>query len=142
MKKFLLLVGGIVLGVVITLVIMKINNRSQKIIFKKPIEYETNMLGSLSDKETETDKSKQSIGFKVFQVLDSGDALAQEVLFVIPTGRIVLLASYKDKPYYDNQVVSIPEGCTIKQIGTFKYVSTDETERTVPIIDFFVEEEI
>lgn len=74
--------------------------------------------------------------FKVFQVLDSGDALANEVeKYSIPTGLVVLFINKDGLSYYDNQVIKIPSGKCVKQIGTYKYPTKSGFEKTVPVVD-------
>ncbi|MEY8686762.1 hypothetical protein AB9N12_11725 [Bacteroides sp. AN502(2024)] len=75
--------------------------------------------------------------FEVFQVLDSGDALAYEYdgTFDLPTGIIVLFVAKKGKSYYDNQRIEIPSGKCAKQIGIYKYTTNSGSEKTVPVVD-------
>jgi len=75
--------------------------------------------------------------FEVFQVLDSGDALAHEYEGTsdIPTGIIVLFVAQKGKLYYDNQRIKIPSGKCAKQIGVYKYTTNLGFEKTVPVVD-------
>lgn len=76
--------------------------------------------------------------FEVFQVLDSGDALANEVKIEwdmsVPTGVTVLLLCKDGKSYYDDQVIKVSEGKCAKQIGTFKYSTKAGFDKTVPIV--------
>ena len=62
--------------------------------------------------------------FEVFQVLDSGD-----------TGLVVLFLHENGKSYYDDQIIKIPSGKCVKQIGVYKYPTKDGFEKTVPIVD-------
>jgi len=75
--------------------------------------------------------------FEVFQVLDSGDALAHECEgeLDIPTDIIVLFVAQKGKSYYDNQRIKIPSGKCVKQIGIYKYPTNSGFEKTVPVVD-------
>lgn len=72
----------------------------------------------------------------VFQVLDSGEALANEVKqgYLIPTGLTVLFLNEDGLSYYDDQVIKIPSGKCAKQIGIFKYSAKSGMEKTVPIV--------
>lgn len=74
--------------------------------------------------------------FEVFQVLETGDALAIEVKppHHIPTGITVLFLSNENKTYYDDQVINIPTGKCAKQIGTFKYNTQSGIDKTIPIV--------
>lgn len=76
--------------------------------------------------------------FVVIQVLDSGDALANELeqkySTSLPTGLTVLFLCEDGKSYYDDQVLNIPLGKCVKQIGKFKYQSKAGAEKTVPVV--------
>lgn len=52
--------------------------------------------------------------FEVFQVLDSGDALANEIeekySTSLHTGLVVLFLHENGKSYYDDQIIKIPSG--------------------------------
>lgn len=74
--------------------------------------------------------------FKVFQVLDDGVALANEIEeYDLPTGIVVLLINKDGKYYYDDQVIEIPEGKCARQVGVYTYPTKMEIERTVPIVE-------
>ena len=76
--------------------------------------------------------------FKVLQVLDTGDALANELeqgsSISIPTGLTVLFLCEEGLSYYDGQVIKVPSGKCAKQVGVFKYTSNAGMEKTVPIV--------
>lgn len=76
--------------------------------------------------------------FQVMQVTDSGDALAMEIEpdapVRFPTGITVLFLNDGKKSYYDEQLIRIPDGKCVKQIGVFKYMSNLGDERTVPVV--------
>lgn len=74
--------------------------------------------------------------FKVIQVLESGNALAQELdpPYDIPTGLVVLFLNEGEASYYDDQTIVIPSGKCAKHIGIYKYISKSEMEKTVPIV--------
>lgn len=74
--------------------------------------------------------------FEVFQVLDSGDALANEVdKLSIPTGLVVLFLNKEGVSYYDDQVIKVQTGKCVKQIGIYKYPTKSGFEKTVPVVD-------
>lgn len=72
--------------------------------------------------ETEGD-CVSSNSFEVFQVLDSGDALAREFErgMSVATGITILFLNDGNKSYYDDQVIKVPAGKCARQIGVFKY---------------------
>lgn len=76
--------------------------------------------------------------FKVFQVLDSGDALANEMgqgfEADIPTGLTVLILKENGRSYYDDQLIRVPSGKCAKQIGTLRYSTKLDIEKTVPVV--------
>lgn len=71
--------------------------------------------------------------FQIFRVLDSGDALARELMndfdTPVPTGLEVLFLEEGKNSYYDEQIITIPSGKCAKQIGIYK-----NRVRTVPVV--------
>lgn len=146
MRKVLIFISGVITGAILMFAIAALvgnsSNSSGMVFFEKE--------GScVSDKS-----------FEVFQVLDSGDALAHilfsdiaDVVFEEETTSvgvndtleegmtssasddlIVLFLCEDGKSYYDNQVIKIPSGKCAKQIGIFKYSTKVGVEKTVPIV--------
>ncbi|MCM1483675.1 MAG: hypothetical protein NC043_05010 [Muribaculaceae bacterium] len=78
-----------------------------------------------------------SNSFEIFQVLESGNALAREIEegHSIATGITVLFLNDGTTSYYDNQIINIPKGKCAKQIGVYRYMTRMEVERTVPIVE-------
>ncbi len=64
--------------------------------------------------------------FKVAGVLENGDALATEVtstshdIIFTTGGAQVVLEHSPDMPYYDSQVVSVPKGKAVMQLGVYR----------------------
>lgn len=78
--------------------------------------------------------------FEVQKVLDSGDAIALEVIdnssgYVFTSDLEVLLLAHDGSDFYNNQIVRAPRGKCARQIGTYKY-SYAGTTKVIPIIDF------
>ncbi|WP_297410447.1 hypothetical protein [uncultured Alistipes sp.] len=76
--------------------------------------------------------------FEVFQVLDHGAALAREIdksyaSWNATTELMVLLINDEGKYYYDDQIIEIPKGKCLRQVGVYKYMTKAEFEKTVPI---------
>ncbi len=46
---------------------------------------------------------------------------------------MVLLINDEGKYYYDDQIIEIPKGKCLRQIGVYKYMTKAEFEKTVPI---------
>lgn len=73
--------------------------------------------------------------FQILQVLDSGDALAHEMISGMPIGITALFLNNGTNQFYDDQIVENPVGKCAKQIGIYKYTSNDGRNRTVPIVE-------
>ncbi|MBQ9092921.1 MAG: hypothetical protein IJY03_02860 [Prevotella sp.] len=81
--------------------------------------------------------------FKVFQVIGSEGALAMETRSLgigsedlsVPTNLVVLFLNKDGVSYYDDQIIKVPTGKCVKQIGIYRYLTKDETQKTVPIVD-------
>lgn len=126
MKKVLIFIAGVVTGAALMIFILILITSGNSSISKV----------TLFEKEGEC-ISKNS--FEVFQVFDSGDALANEIekgySTSLPTGLVVLFLKESGKSFYDDQVIKVPSGKCAKQIGIFKYTTNTGMEKTVPIID-------
>ena len=79
--------------------------------------------------------------FEVMQVVDNNHALAHEVEWnevlrrYIPTDLLVLLTNDNGEYYYDDQIIEIPKGMCMRQIGIYKYQTIKEDiYKTVPIV--------
>lgn len=78
---------------------------------------------------------------EVFQVLPDGSALAT-VEYTSGghndnVGMVVMLLAKDGVSYFDSQNIKIPSGKCMRQIGTYKYMTRQEMEKTVPIVDIF-----
>lgn len=74
--------------------------------------------------------------FRVIQVQGDGSALAMAD-DVDHYGTVVAFPARDGSSYYDDQKIVIPSGKCVKQIGTFKYMTRQEIEKTVPIVEIF-----
>lgn len=121
-KSILTFIAGIVTGVILTFIVSYCKVTSDDLMF--------------FDQPGEVMKSG---AFKVTQVLHDGSALAwsQDEHGSFLGGVIVLLSPQKGKAYYDDQKVSVPTGKCARQVGTFRYMTKGNTEKTVPVVDFF-----
>ena len=50
-------------------------------------------------------------------------------------GMIVLFLADKGTSYYDDQKIDVPSGKKVMQVGTYKYVTRSEMEKTVPVVE-------
>lgn len=138
MKKWLVFILGLISGIVLTFVLAIIityriydENGGLNIPNGNAGYHEDGM--TLFEEERECVSEKN---FKVFQVLESGNALASELdpMVNIPTGIVVMFLNDGEASYYDDQTIVIPSGKCAKQIGIYRYISKSEIEKTVPIV--------
>lgn len=128
MKKWVVFLLGMIAGGILTFVMMLIlamgaNSGSNGMtLFDKPGE-------CLSTKS-----------FEVMQVVDNNHALAHEVEWnellerYMPTDLLVLLTNDNGEYYYDDQIIEVPKGMCMRQVGIYKYQTRMEIDKTVPIV--------
>lgn len=93
----------------------------------------------LFDKPRQEIKAKE---FDIMQVLPNGNALAQYNKFTlddstISIGTVVMFLSSKEGSFYDDQKKKLQKGKLFRQIGTYRYQTTQGIEKTVPIVGVF-----
>lgn len=123
-KSVLIYIGGIVTGIILTFVILLFVAKSNSdnpsndnmIIFEQP------------------QQKIDAKSFEVLQVLTDGNALAT-VKSNENFGMIVMLLANKNATYYDDQKIEVSTGKCARQIGTYRYMTRNNIEKTVPIID-------
>ena len=120
MKNFIVFILGLISGVILTIGLIMIlaigTNESDKgmTLLEQPGE------------------CMSTNSFSVTQVIDENAALAREIdLF---SDLLVLLVNDEGILYYDNQIISIPEGKCARQVGVYKYTTHSGIEKTVPIV--------
>lgn len=131
-KFILTYLGGIVTGVIFVFILGVIANASSQgedgvlrdvVLFEKP------------QQTIEADK------IEVFQVLEDGSALASVKYSDDGNndnlGMVVMFLAKDGASYFDSQVIKISKGKCMKQIGTYKYMSRQNMEKTVPVVEFF-----
>lgn len=73
--------------------------------------------------------------FKVFQVLDIGQALVYgKDEFGYYNGIVYLLIDKADSDMYDDQIIKVPKGKVVKRHGTYQYTTRNGRDKTVPKI--------
>ena len=123
-------VAGIVTGIICTcLFAFYVGSRDKEL--DKGIE--------LFDKPRQEIKAKE---FNIMQVLPNGNALAQYNKLslddsTIRYGTVVLFLSSKEGSFYDDQKIKLQKGKLFRQIGTYRYQTTQGIEKTVPIVGVF-----
>ena len=77
--------------------------------------------------------------FKVSQVVDDYAALAHGAgdSGYYWDAIMYLLVNKDNKYYYDEEIVKVPSGKVVRQIGVFQYENRLGTNKTVPIVMFF-----
>jgi hypothetical protein len=131
MKKWIVFVLGFVSGMVFLFLVLLIIGKSSATdegmtYFEKPGK-------CISTKE-----------FEVIQVIGDGYALAREIvdrtsLINIPSGLLVLVTNDNGELYYDDQVIEVPKGKCMRQIGVYEYQTKSENWKTVPIVQLMNE---
>lgn len=123
-------VAGIVTGIICTcLFAFYVGSRDKEL--DKGIE--------LFDKPCQEIKAKE---FNIMQILPNGNALAQYNKLslddsTISYGTVVMFLSSKEGSFYDDQKIKLQKGKLFRQIGTYRYQTTQGIEKTVPIVGVF-----
>lgn len=132
MKKWVVFLLGLISGVVLTLVTM--------VILAMGANTNANNNGvTFFDKPGECLNAK---AFEVMQVVDNNHALAHEVEWndvlerYVQTGLglLVLVTNDNGEYYYDNQIIEVPQGMCMRQVGIYRYQTRMDMEKTVPIV--------
>lgn len=119
MKKWIIYVLGVITGIILTFAFafcVNLSNNSGTIgleMFKDPGDY------------------MEYSQFEVFQVVKSGCALAHaDESF----GSIVFIIPNESQQFYDDQKIVLKNDQCAQHVGTYKYRTKMETEKTVPAI--------
>lgn len=119
MKKWIIYVLGVITGIILTFVFafcVNLSNNSGIIgleMFEEPGDY------------------MEYSQFEVFQVVESGCALAHaEESF----GSIVFIIPNESQQFYDDQKIVLKNDQCAQHVGTYKYSTKMEIEKTVPAI--------
>ena len=54
-------------------------------------------------------------------------------------GTVVLFVGNESSSFYDNQNIKVPSGKVAKQVGTYSYMTRQEMEKTVPVVEIMDE---
>ena len=132
MKKWVVFLLGLISGVVLTLVTM--------VILAMGANTNANNNGvTLFDQPGECLNAK---AFEVMQVVDNNHALAHEVEWndvlerYVQTGLglLVVVTNDNGEYYYDDQIIEVPQGMCMSQVGIYRYQTRMDMEKTVPIV--------
>jgi len=128
MKEVLLYVAGIVTGVILSIVVVAIisssgdNNANQN-----------KLIGATLFQEPTEVVNEKSL--KVLQVVRNDAALVHgRNKYGDYYGTLYLIINDEGEYYYDDQIIKVPQGKVVRQIGVYKYTTKSETRKTVPII--------
>lgn len=129
MKNIWVFLSGMVVGMMVLFGISNFfGNSSRPIESKNGINMFPEKGDCISDKQ-----------FQVFQVLDNGVALANEFSDKIGDSEfysgITVLFVCKTKYYYDKEVIKVPDGKCVRQIGVYTYEAKNGNNKTVPIVE-------
>ena len=125
MKKALLFIGGLITGVVLTVLVAVLINAANQ-----PNDGFPGL--TVFPEKGECIMSKGEL--EVMQTLASNAALAWTGDFLDSDRLLVLLINYDGISYYDDQKIKIPSGKCARQIGTYQYTSRNEIMKTVPAV--------
>lgn len=127
MKKILIFIAGGIVGALIALAIPYLRNEK--------LNYYPNSITLFK----EAGECVSTNNFKILQVTDGG-ALALELIDTgiekldVPSGLVVFFKDDTGISYYDGQLIKMTKGMCAKQIGVYRYLTAEETEKTVPIV--------
>lgn len=127
MKKILIFIAGGIVGALIALAIPYLRNEK--------LNYYQNSITLFK----EAGECVSTNNFKILQVTDGG-ALALELIDTgiekldVPSGLVVFFKDDTGISYYDGQLIKTTKGMCAKQIGVYRYLTAEETEKTVPIV--------
>lgn len=129
MKKWFIFGGGVITGIVLTFIVTIIYAANQP---ENGLESDNGM--TLFDTPGET-VNEESFG--VFQVIEENAALVRgKGTFggELHIGIVYLLINDEGKYYYDDEIIKVPNGKIVRQMGVYRYLTKDEFEKTVPIV--------
>lgn len=130
MKKWVVFLLGMIAGGVLTFVMMLV----------LAIGANTNANNNGITLFDQPGKCLNAKAFEVMQVVDNNHALAHEVEWdelledYMQTGLLVLVTNDNGEYYYDDQIIEVPQGMCMRQVGIYRYQTRMDMEKTVPIV--------
>lgn len=116
-KFILTFVGGIVVGIILTISFSYIKSYfygGDVVWYEEP--------GDMIPSKT----------FRVFQVYSDGSAMAFG-----DEGIIVVFPGDEDTSFYDGEKITIYSDECVRQVGTYRYTAKNGMKKTVPIVEIF-----
>lgn len=131
MKKIWVYMLGVLTGVIVTVIVLAIIG----VAMNAKNDPGTRMSNGMSFFETPGDVIDEP-SFKVFQALGDGAALAEGKGdgYSVYMGINALLYNEEGTPYYDEQIVTAPQGKCFRQVGIYRYPTKSGMDKTVPIV--------
>ena len=137
MKKWMIFVGGVFTGIVITILFA--------VLYTSKQSDSTTMLPNDKTEQAEDNGIKifDEVGdvidepsVKVFQVIANDAALVNGYNKEIDDymGTVYLLVNKDGQYFYDDQIVKASEGKVFRQLGVYRYPTKDNFMKTVPVI--------
>ena len=137
----MIFVAGIVFGFVLSFIIDQFKNDDSEPQPKDKVE-------AKSEKEQEEEPEVKGLhifdepgeivkeeAIKVLQVLAKDAALVNgKNEYGDYLGMVYLLMNNEGKYYYDDQMVKVPEGKVLRQVGVYQYPTRQDIVKTVPVI--------
>jgi hypothetical protein len=142
MNKWLYFVCGLVAGIILTLVTVKLfvpaeesHENTEPIVEKEEDPAPESDDDDRIHYFDEPGDVVECKSFKVFQVLAKDAALTHSNSeYDLYMGPICLIVNNNDEYYYDDQIVKVPKGKVARQVGIYRYVTRNDMLKTVPII--------
>lgn len=123
MKNFLIFIAGFVSGVIFLFLIAVFSSGNAG--------NATNIPGlTLFDQPAEVIDSPS---FEVLQVIGNNALANAEGNYGLYTGMVVFFIADENVHYYDDQIINVPNGKCVRQIGTYQY-ETKVGYKTVPAV--------
>lgn len=135
MKKFLLFLIGMLVGVGLTIGYLKLssvmNENDGLELFEQP--------GKVMDFDA----------LQVVQAIDEHKSLTviyeyNELSLLsaafgsaLGAATVALFYTQKDNPYYDGQIIKASKGTCFRQVGLYRYETQDGTTKTVPVVSLY-----
>jgi hypothetical protein len=137
MNKWIFFVAGIVVGVILTgfFNLLKLSSESTEGNGSNNTEMESKKDNGITFFEEPGDVVKGG-SFKVFQVISKDAALVrcEPNYSNVYTGIVCLIVNRERKYYYDDEIVKVPKGKVVRQVGIYQYPTQNDMMKTVPII--------
>lgn len=129
MNKWLIFLGGFVVGVVFTIAGLYVLFHETE----EGLPTNTGIEGvTMFDEPGEIINENQ---FQVFQVIAENAALVtSNSLESDSYGTVFAIMNREDHYYYDNEQIKVPKNKVVRQVGIYKYHAKSDIIKTVPII--------